>query len=152
MEPYPVEGLDPAAIEVKDSWPAPLVCSTCPTVPSAAGQFLPVLSANEGGDVFQWTRSIKRVHGNQVRKIGGLEVLEVPLHAHCINSTRATLAPSPIIIFIKSLPTNGNTLLNLCLPVNCAIASSRPANIPTNTQVVDIGISFSSLKKYKHNQ
>ena len=46
----------------------------------------------------------------------------------------------------------GNTPLNFVLFVKVAIANSLPVNNPTNTQVVDIGISFSSLKKNNTNQ
>ena len=69
-----------------------------------------------------------------------------------MESTTPTDAPNPIIIFIKSLVIKGNTVLNFSLPVTVAIASSRPHSSPTNTQVVDIGISFSSLKKNKISQ
>ena len=42
---------------------------------------------------------------------------------------------------------NGKTTLNFSLPVTVAIANSLPQRSPTNTHVVDIGISLSSLKK-----
>ena len=46
----------------------------------------------------------------------------------------ASEALSPIIIFIKSFPTSGNTLRVFFLSVKLAIANSRPANRPTNTK------------------
>ena len=39
-----------------------------------------VLSANEAGDVLHWARTVEGVHGNQITKNRGLEVLEVLLH------------------------------------------------------------------------
>ena len=39
-----------------------------------------VLSANEAWDVLHWARTVERVHGNQISKDCGLEVLEVLLH------------------------------------------------------------------------
>ncbi len=44
-------------------------------------RFHPVLAANEARYVFKRTRTVQRVHGNQVAKDRGLEVLEVLLHA-----------------------------------------------------------------------
>ena len=45
-------------------------------------RLLAVLPADKRRDVLQRTRSVQRVHGNEVRKLSGLEVLEVALHAH----------------------------------------------------------------------
>ena len=61
-------------------------------------------------------------------------------------STTPTDAPKPIIILKKSLPTKGNTFLKLSLLVSVAIANSLPVKSPTKTQVVHIGMLFSSLK------
>ena len=52
----------------------------------------------------------------------------------------------PNINLRKSLPINGNTFLKFPDDENVLNANSLPANIPINTNVVDIGILLYCLK------
>ena len=60
------------------------------------------------------------------------------------NKTITTDTARPIITFRKSFAIIGKTLFTFLL-YQVAIASSRPHNKPTNTQVVDIGTFDHSL-------
>ena len=63
-----------------------------------------------------------------------------------ILNTMPTETERPNIIFKKSFPIIGNTYLNLYSLFIVAIASSLPHKSPTNTHVVDIGMSLYCLK------
>ena len=63
-----------------------------------------------------------------------------------MQSTIRVETVNPSISLKKSLVSKGNTFFIFVLSKAVAIASSLPANNPKNTQVVDIGIEFNSLK------
>ena len=63
-----------------------------------------------------------------------------------MQSTIRVETVNPSISLKKSLVSKGNTFFIFVLSKAVAIANSLPPNNPKKTQVVDIGIEFSSLK------
>ena len=63
-----------------------------------------------------------------------------------MDKTIPTDTDNPKIIFKKSFPIKGKTYRSLYSLFIVAIANSLPHNKPTNTHVVDIGISLYCLK------